>query len=117
MLGKDFFSTPQFLCKHAGVHYLKEDIRGIVQTHDHCASSYHVVSVGECDEQYGGQVVDEHDHEILPSVGGTERERGRGRDGNSMKYRMIKCLSMTIILQALVVGGTGMTGSCKIFLV
>lgn len=79
---------------HAGVHYLKEDIRGIVQTHDHCASSYHVVSVGECDEQYGGQVVDEHDHEILPLEGGkerkTEREWGSVRDRNSMTYRMIK---------------------------
>lgn len=67
---------------HGGVHYLKEDIRCIVQTHDHCASSYHVVSVGECDEQYGGQVVDEHDHEIL--------QRGRERDRNSMTYRAIK---------------------------
>lgn len=49
------------------VLYLKEDIRCIMQTHDQCASSYHIVAIGECDEHYGGQVVDKHDHEILPS--------------------------------------------------
>lgn len=65
--------SPSF---HSGVHYLKEDIRGIVQTHDHRARSDHVVRVGKRDEQYGGQVVDEHDHEILPSEGEGEKEAG-----------------------------------------
>lgn len=52
---------------HQRVLYLKKDVGRIMQTHDQCASSYHVVGIGECDEQYGGQVVDKHDHEILPS--------------------------------------------------
>lgn len=82
-------TSPQFLRKQVvtiGARYLKEDIRGIVQTHHHGASSYHVVGVGKRDEQYGGQVVDEHDHKILPPEGEGERERDR----NSMKYRMME---------------------------
>lgn len=53
---------------HHRVLYLKEDVGCIVHTHDQSASSKHVVGVGECDEQYGGQVVDKHDEEILSSV-------------------------------------------------
>lgn len=40
--------------RRGSVHYLKEDVGRVMQTHDQCASSYHVVSIGECDEQYGG---------------------------------------------------------------
>lgn len=43
-----------------------------MQTHNQRASSYHVVGIGESDEHYGGQVVDKHDHEILPS----QKQRG-----------------------------------------
>lgn len=47
--------------------YLEEDVRCIMHTHDHTASSYHVVTIGESDEKYGSQMVDKHNHEILPS--------------------------------------------------
>lgn len=45
--------------------YLQKDVRRIVQAHDQRSASDHVVCVGEGDEQYGGQVMDQHDHEIL----------------------------------------------------
>lgn len=45
--------------------YLQKDVGRIVQAHDQRSASDHVVSVGEGDEQYGGQVMDQHDHEIL----------------------------------------------------
>lgn len=55
--------------------YLKEDIWCIVHTHDHSPSSEHVVGIGECDEDYGGQVVDKHDDEILPLMKWTRWQR------------------------------------------
>lgn len=45
--------------------YLQKDVGRIVQAHDQRSASDHVVGVGEGDEQYGGQVMDQHDHEIL----------------------------------------------------
>lgn len=45
--------------------YLQKDVGHIVQAHDQRSASDHVVRVGEDDEQYGGQVMDQHDHEIL----------------------------------------------------
>lgn len=39
-----------------------------MDTHDQTASSYHVVAIRERDEEYGGQVVDKHDDEILPTT-------------------------------------------------
>lgn len=36
-----------------------------MQRHDHSADPYHVVGIGKSDKQYGGQVVNKHDKEIL----------------------------------------------------
>lgn len=44
-----------------------------MHTHDQSTSSEHVVAIGDCDEEYGGQVVDKHDHEILTSTQRDER--------------------------------------------
>lgn len=54
-----------------------------MDTHDHSAYSQHVVTVGEGDESYGGQVMDKHDEEILSEDKGKQRNRGidRGRQG------------------------------------
>lgn len=50
-----------------------------MQAHDQRSASDHVVRVGEGDEQYGGQVVDQHDHEIL--VLEKERRETKKRKG------------------------------------
>lgn len=51
--------------QHRLSFYLQKDVGRIVQAHDQRSASDHVVRVGEGDEQYGGQVMDQHDHEIL----------------------------------------------------
>lgn len=50
-----------------------------MDTHDHSAYSQHVVTVGEGDESYGGQVMDKHDEEILSEDKGKQRNRGIDR--------------------------------------
>lgn len=58
-------STSAHLVKDWINFYLQKDVGRIVQAHDQRSASDHVVGVGEGDEQYGGQVMDQHDHEIL----------------------------------------------------
>lgn len=47
------------------VPYLEEDVGRVVHAHDQRADPQHVVGVGEGDEEDGGEVVDEHDDEVL----------------------------------------------------
>lgn len=54
-----------------------------MQTHDQRPGSDHVVCVGEGDEQYGGQVMDQHDHKIL--VLEKERRATAEKKGNVVK--------------------------------
>lgn len=52
---------------------LEQEVGGVVDAHDEAADSRHVVDVGEADEADGGQVMDEHDEEVL------WRQRGQHR--------------------------------------
>lgn len=48
-----------------GPTHLQQEVGGVVDAHDQAAHSRHIVDVGEADEADGGQVVDEHDEEVL----------------------------------------------------
>lgn len=53
------------MCDQSRHTDLKQEVRGIVDTHDEAADSHHVVDVGEADEADCSQVMDEHDQEVL----------------------------------------------------
>lgn len=55
---------PRRTCPCVSTH-LHQDVGGVVETHDQCAHSSHVVDVGEGDEGDCRQVVQKHDQEVL----------------------------------------------------
>jgi len=71
-----------------------------VRAHDQGAGTQHVVAVGERDERNGGEVVDQHDVEILKTGGGLNTPRT-----NRIKrvQRVTVVLLVTQVLLALLV--------------
>lgn len=61
----DSTSAESYQVKQQINFYLQKDVGRVVQAHDQRSAPDHVVRVGEGDEQNGGQVMDQHDHEIL----------------------------------------------------
>jgi dolichyl-phosphate-mannose--protein O-mannosyl transferase len=55
--------------------YLQEDVCGVMHTHDQGSHPQHVVSVGERDERDGGEMVDQHNVEILTEVKAKKQKR------------------------------------------
>lgn len=45
--------------------YLQQDVRGVVNTHDQTSHTQHVIYIREADQAYGGQMMNEHNEEIL----------------------------------------------------
>ncbi|TNN38471.1 hypothetical protein EYF80_051373 [Liparis tanakae] len=55
-----------------------EDVGRVVHAHDQRARPQHVVGVGHGDEEDGGQVVDEHEDEVLAPAARRRRDDRTG---------------------------------------
>lgn len=58
--------------------YLQQEVRGVVNTHDQTSDTQHVIYIREADQAYGGQMMNEHNEEIL-QVHKTYVKRGHCR--------------------------------------